>query len=99
MAAVDADFIHTWQIKNGLYLNNRFSTQCRGIFFGQEARKAKQLERCQLRGRANRPVSDEPAPARSTRAPVHRRSRPQKAPPPDRAKPRARVIVDPSSGC
>src|SRR6266404_8582178 len=72
MAAVNKDFIHTWQRGIVVYLNNRFSNKCRGNFFPPMSKKALHSDPARLPRPAFRLGAGAMAPAQSIPALIRR---------------------------
>src|SRR6266581_5070294 len=83
MTAVNKDFIHTWQKEIVVYLNNRFSNECRGNFFPPTWKKALRPGPGRFPRPAFRPGEAAPVSAQSVPAPIRRPARRQKARLPD----------------
>src|SRR5450759_5445068 len=94
MAAVNEDFIHTWQKGNVSHLNNRFLNKCRGNFFPPGPKEGPRSGRFRFPAPAFHRAEAATAPAQSVRAPTHRLARLRRARPPGRVKRRGKECGD-----
>src|SRR5437773_12058236 len=85
MPAVNENLIHILRKGIESHLNNRFSNQCRGIFFPPRPKEALRSGRARFPRPAVRPDEAVPGPAQSIRAPTRHLARRKKARLPDRS--------------
>src|SRR6266480_4638524 len=94
MATVNENLIHTCQRGIVSYLNNRFSTKCRGNFYPPKSKEAPRSGRPQFPGPAFRRDETALAPVQLVYAAIRRRARRRRAHLPDRARLHAKAYVD-----